>query len=54
MVGSLVGSLITDPELGCRLAEAGRESVLENITLDRMAQHIEDGLLDCFATSSKV
>ena len=46
--------LITNPEVGCRLAQAGRQSVLENFTLDRMAQQIEDYLLDCFARSSKV
>ncbi len=46
--------LITNPELGCRLAQAGRQSVLENFTLDRMAQQIEDYLLDCFARSSKM
>jgi glycogen(starch) synthase len=46
--------LIANPELGRRLARAGRQSVLENFTLDRMAQQIEDYLLDCFARSSKV
>jgi glycogen synthase len=46
--------LITNPEVGCRLAQAGRQSVLENFTLDRMAGQIEDYLLDCFARNSKV
>ena len=46
--------LSTDPDLWCRLAEAGRQSVLEHFTLDRMAQDIEDYLLDCFARSSQV
>jgi glycosyltransferase involved in cell wall biosynthesis len=46
--------LIANPELSCRLAETGRQCVLENFTLDRMAQQIEDYLLDCFARSSKV
>ena len=46
--------LSTDPDLWCRLAQAGRQSVLEHFTLDRMAQDIEDYLLDCFARSSQV
>ena len=46
--------LIIDPDLCCRLAQAGRQTVLENFTLARMAQQIEDYLLDCFAGSSKV
>jgi glycosyltransferase involved in cell wall biosynthesis len=46
--------LISNPEVGCRLSQAGRQTVLENFTLDRMAQQIEDYLLDCFARSSKV
>jgi glycosyltransferase involved in cell wall biosynthesis len=45
--------LITDPDLCCRLAQAGRQTVLENFTLDRMVQEIEAYLLDCFAGSSK-
>ena len=46
--------LIDNPEVGYRLAKAGRQSVLENFTLDRMVQQIEDYLLDCFAGSSKL
>jgi glycosyltransferase involved in cell wall biosynthesis len=46
--------LSTDPDLRCRLAQGGRQSVLEHFTLDRMAQDIEDYLLDCFARSSKL
>jgi glycogen synthase len=49
-----VTRLIIDPDLCCRLAQAGRQTVLENFTLGRMAQQIEDYLLDCFARSSKV
>ena len=45
--------LIANPELGRHLAQAGRQSVLENFTLDKMAHQIEDYLLDCFAKSSK-
>jgi glycosyltransferase involved in cell wall biosynthesis len=45
--------LIANPELGCHLAQAGRQSILENFTLDKMAQQIEDYLLDCFAKNSK-
>jgi glycosyltransferase involved in cell wall biosynthesis len=48
-----VTRLIIDPDLCCRLAQAGRQTVLENFTLGRMAQQIEDYLLDCFARSSK-
>ncbi len=48
-----VTRLTIDPDLCGRLAEAGRQSVLENFTLNRMAQQIEDYLLDCFTTNSK-
>jgi glycogen(starch) synthase len=41
--------LISDPDLCCRLAQAGRQTVLENFTLDKMAQEIEAYLMDCFA-----
>jgi glycogen(starch) synthase len=44
--------LLTDPDLRCRLAQAGRQSVVENFTLDRMVQEIEDYLLDCLTKSS--
>ena len=36
-----VSRLITDPDLRCRLAEAGRETVLANFTLDKMVKEIE-------------
>jgi glycosyltransferase involved in cell wall biosynthesis len=49
-----VTRLITDPDLRHLLAQAGRQTVLENFTLDRMVQQIEDYLLNCFAGSSKV
>jgi glycogen synthase len=48
-----VARLITDPDLGCRLAHAGRQTVLENFTLDRMVNEIEAYLLECLARSSK-
>jgi glycosyltransferase involved in cell wall biosynthesis len=41
--------LIMDPDLRCRLAQAGRQTVLENFTLDRMVNEIEAYLLDCVA-----
>jgi glycogen(starch) synthase len=43
-----VTRLIVDPDLCCRLAQAGRQTVLENFTLDKMAKEIETYLLDCF------
>jgi glycosyltransferase involved in cell wall biosynthesis len=36
-----IGCLVADPELCRRLARAGRQSVLENFTLERMVQEIE-------------
>ena len=48
-----VTRLIADPDLRCRLAEAGRQTVLENFTLDRMVKEIEAYLVDCFAASSE-
>jgi glycogen synthase len=45
--------LISDPDLCCRLARAGRQTVLENFTLDKMVKEIEAYLMDCFANSSK-
>jgi glycosyltransferase involved in cell wall biosynthesis len=45
--------LIANPDMACRLAQAGRKSVLEYFTLDRMTQQIEDYLLDCSPGSSK-
>lgn len=38
--------LIADPDLCCRLAQAGRETVLENFTLDKMVKEIEAYLLE--------
>jgi glycogen(starch) synthase len=45
--------LITDPDLRYRLAQAGRQKVIENFTLDRMVNAIETYLLDCTDRSSK-
>jgi glycosyltransferase involved in cell wall biosynthesis len=42
-----IARLITDPDLCCRLAHAGRQVVFEYFTLDRMAREIENYLLDC-------
>ena len=36
-----VTRLIIDPDLCCRLAQAGRQTVLENFTLDKMVKEIE-------------
>jgi len=36
-----VTRLINDPDLCCRLAQAGRQTVLENFTLDKMVKEIE-------------
>jgi len=52
-LASQVVRLSMDPDLWCRLAQAGRHSVLEHFTLDRMAQEIEDYLLDSFASTPK-
>lgn len=40
--------LIMDPDLCCRLADAGRETVLENFTLDKMVNDIESYLMECY------
>ena len=48
-----VTRLITDPDLYCRLSQAGRQTVLENFTLDKMVNEIEGYLLECFARSSR-
>ena len=48
-----VSRLITDPDLRCRLAEAGRQTVLANFTLDKMVNEIEAYLMGCFVTSSQ-
>ncbi len=45
--------LIGDPDLYCRLAQAGRQTVLENFTLDKMVKEIEAYLVDCFVSSSR-
>jgi glycogen synthase len=44
--------LINDPDLRCRLARVGRQTVLENFTLDKMVNEIEAYLMDCFARRS--
>jgi glycosyltransferase involved in cell wall biosynthesis len=49
-----VARLITDPDLCCRLAQAGRHAVLENFTLDKMVKEIEAYLVDCFVNSSRL
>jgi glycogen synthase len=49
-----VARLLIDPDLRCRLAEAGRQTVLENFTLDKMVKEIETYLVSCFARNSKV
>ena len=43
-----VTRLILDPDLCYRVAEAGRQTVLENFTLDKMVQEIEVYLMGCF------
>ncbi len=48
-----VTRLIVDPDLCRRLAQAGRQTVLENFTLDKMVEEIETYLVGCFARSSK-
>ena len=45
--------LINDPDLGCRLSQAGRQTVLENFTLDKMVNEIEAYLMSCFAGRSR-
>jgi glycogen synthase len=47
-----VTRLLIDPDLRCRLARAGRQTVLENFTLDKMVNEIEAYLMDCFARST--
>jgi len=48
-----VTRLIIDPDLCCRLAQAGRQTVLENFTLDKMVKEIEAYLIGCFVRSSQ-
>jgi hypothetical protein len=45
-----VTRLIIDPDLCWRLARAGRQTVLENFTLDKMVDEIEEYLVGCFVT----
>jgi glycosyltransferase involved in cell wall biosynthesis len=47
-----VVQLSLNPALGRRLAHAGRQTVLEKFTLDRMVNEIEGYLLECFAGKS--
>jgi glycosyltransferase involved in cell wall biosynthesis len=47
-----VTRLLLDPDLRCRLAQAGRQTVLENFTLDKMVNEIEAYLMDCFVRRS--
>jgi glycogen synthase len=48
-----VTRLIFDPDLYCRLAQAGRQTVWENFTLDKMVKEIEAYLVGCFVRSSQ-
>jgi glycosyltransferase involved in cell wall biosynthesis len=48
-----VKRLIISPDLYCRLAQAGRRTVLENFTLDKMVKEIEAYLMGCFVGSSR-
>lgn len=45
--------LISNPELCQQLSRAGRQTVLENFTLDKMVKEIEAYLTNCFNLSSK-
>ena len=45
--------LINNPDLLYRLAQAGRQTVLKDFTLDRMVKEIEAYLYDCLAETSK-
>src|SRR5688572_25010050 len=44
-----IDRLIINPDLCDRLAQSGRQTVLENFTLDKMVKEIETYLMDCFA-----
>ena len=48
-----VTRLLTDPDLCYRVAEAGRQTVLEGFTLDKMVQEIEAYLVSCFERNSQ-
>jgi glycosyltransferase involved in cell wall biosynthesis len=41
-----VNRLIVDPDLRCRMSKAGRQTVLESFTLERMVNEIEAYLLE--------
>jgi len=45
--------LVSDPELRRRLVQAGRQTVLEKFTLDRMVLEIDAYLRECLADSSR-
>jgi glycosyltransferase involved in cell wall biosynthesis len=46
--------LYTDPELCCRLSQAGRRTVLENFTLEKMVAEIEAYLFECLTEAAKL
>lgn len=46
-----IARLIGDPDLCCRLSDAGRQTVLQNFTLDKMVREIEEYLVSCWAAS---
>ena len=48
-----ISRLIIDPDLYCRLAQAGRQTVLENFTLDKMVEEIEAYLVGCVVKNSR-
>jgi glycosyltransferase involved in cell wall biosynthesis len=48
-----VTRLILDPDLRCRLAQAGRQTVLENFTLDKMVKEIDAYLVSCLDSNSR-
>lgn len=48
-----VNRLIIDPDLRCRMAQAGRQTVLESFTLEKMVKEIEEYLVDCFVGNSR-
>lgn len=48
-----IAELTVDPDLRYRLAQAGRQAVLQNFTLDRMVNEIEDYLVGCLAGHSQ-
>jgi glycogen(starch) synthase len=48
-----VTRLITNPDLYARLAQAGRQTVLENFSLDKMVREIDAYLADCLVETSR-